>query len=96
MYGDGLLATVDLNRLAEAHVCVFEAMNRTASGRYICFDQVIRREEELVKLAGETGMQTNMLSGGGSASGSFSFRFELSNAKLCRLMSRTLQCSNDC
>lgn len=95
MYGDGLLATVDVNRLAEAHVCVFEAMNKTASGRYICFDQVIRREEELANLAGETGMQTNMLSGG-DASGSFSFGFELSNTKLCRLMSRTLQCSNDC
>lgn len=95
MYRDGLLATVDVNRLAEAHICVFEEMNKTASGRYICFDEVIQREEELVKLSGETGMQTNVLSGG-NASDSFSFRFKLSNTKLCRLMSRTLQCSNDC
>lgn len=96
MYGDGLLATVDVDRLAEAHVCAFEAMNKTASGRYICFDQVIQREEELLKLAGETGMQTDVLSGGNASSDSFSFRFKLSNTKLCRLMSRTLQCSDDC
>ncbi|XP_058180360.1 cinnamoyl-CoA reductase-like SNL6 [Rhododendron vialii] len=96
MYGDGLLATVDVNRLAEAHVYVFEAMNKTASGRYICFDQVIQREEELLKLAGDTGMQTDVLSGGNASSDSFSFRFKLSNTKLCGLMSRTLQCSDDC
>ncbi|XVF14093.1 hypothetical protein REPUB_Repub09cG0027600 [Reevesia pubescens] len=88
MYANGLLATVDVSRLAEAHVSVFEAMNKTAFGRYICFDQVIEREEEAEKLASEIGMPANKISGN-----SFDFiptRFELSNKKLTNLMSRTL------
>ncbi|KAK8484386.1 hypothetical protein V6N13_094129 [Hibiscus sabdariffa] len=35
MYANGLLATFDVIRLAEAYVSVYEAMNKTASGRYI-------------------------------------------------------------
>ncbi|OMP11911.1 3-beta hydroxysteroid dehydrogenase/isomerase [Corchorus capsularis] len=89
MYGVGLLATVDVRRLAEAHVSVFEAMNTTACGRYICFDQVIGTEEEAEKLAKEMGMPANKICGN-----SFDFipnRFELSNKKLDNLMSRTLR-----
>nr|KYP42257.1 Dihydroflavonol-4-reductase [Cajanus cajan] len=41
MYSHGLLARVDVTKLAEAHACVFKAMNNNASGRYICFDHVI-------------------------------------------------------
>ncbi|BBH00416.1 NAD(P)-binding Rossmann-fold superfamily protein, partial [Prunus dulcis] len=33
MYQSGVLATVDMMRLADAHVCVFEAMNEAAFGR---------------------------------------------------------------
>ena len=87
MYANGLLATVDVSRLAEAHVSVFEAMNKTAFGRYICFDQVIEREEEAEKLASEIGMPANKI-----CENSFDFipaRFELSNKKLTNLMSRT-------
>ncbi|XP_057464201.1 cinnamoyl-CoA reductase-like SNL6 [Actinidia eriantha] len=91
MYADGLLATVDVNRLGDAHVSLFEAMNTEAFGRYICFDRVIRREDEVENLAGETGMQTNMILG--NASGNVSFRFELTNVKLTGLMSRTVRCS---
>lgn len=87
MYEKGLLASVDVNRLAEAHVCVFEAMNHTAFGRYICFDQVIKGEEEVGKLAQETGIQVNLISGNNT-------QFELSNLKLSRLMSRALSCNN--
>ncbi|XWS30365.1 hypothetical protein CRYUN_Cryun24cG0110800 [Craigia yunnanensis] len=89
MYANGLLATVDGSRLAEAHISVFEAMNRTAFGRYICFDQVIEREEEAEKFASEIGMPANMICGN-----SFDFiptRFELSNKKLNNLMSKTLR-----
>ena len=89
MYANGLLATVDVSRLAEAHVSVFEAMNKTAFGRYICFDQVIEREEEAEKFASEIGMPANKICGN-----SFDFiptRFELSNKKLNNLMSKTLR-----
>ncbi|CAA6671455.1 unnamed protein product [Spirodela intermedia] len=38
MYAEGLLATTDVSRVAEAHVRVYEAMGGSAAGRYICFD----------------------------------------------------------
>ncbi|XP_007031486.2 PREDICTED: tetraketide alpha-pyrone reductase 1 [Theobroma cacao] len=90
MYADGLLAIVDVSRLAEAHLSVFEEMNKTAFGRYICFDQVIKREEEAEKLAREMGMPSNKICGD-----SFDIiptRFDLSNKKLTNLMSRKLRC----
>lgn len=89
MFVNGLLATVDVSKLAEAHVSVFEAMNKTAFGRYICFDQVIEREEEAEKLASEIGLPPHKISGN-----SFDFiptRFDLSNKKLSNLMSKTLR-----
>lgn len=92
MYIYGLLATVDINRLAKAHVLVFEEMKKTASGRYICFDHVIDREDEIEKLARETGISVSSITGGASSSNGP--RFELSNAKLARLMLRK-RCRNE-
>ncbi|XP_052485597.1 cinnamoyl-CoA reductase-like SNL6 isoform X2 [Gossypium raimondii] len=89
MYAKGLLATVDVIRLAEAHVAVFEAMNKTAFGRYICFDRIIARDEEAEKLASEIGIPPNRICGN-----SLEFiptHFELSNKKLNNLMSRTIR-----
>lgn len=98
MFADGLLATVDVHRLAEAHVGVLEAMNKGGSfGRYVCFDRVIRRQDEAEILAGETGMQMNPPPVGDDASGrNHLFRFELSNVKLSGLLSRTQRCSDPC
>ncbi|KAM7506621.1 hypothetical protein LguiA_017074 [Lonicera macranthoides] len=91
MYANGLLAVVDVNRLAEAHVRVFEAMNRTAFGRYICFDKVIGCEDEVEKLEQETGIQINTISR--NMADNLRTRFKLSNMKLQRLMSsRTQRC----
>ncbi|RVW46630.1 Cinnamoyl-CoA reductase-like SNL6 [Vitis vinifera] len=87
MYGSGLLATVDVTRLAEAHVVVFEAMSKASFGRYICFDSVVGGEAEAENLAAETGMPLNRITGDGSSS--FSTRFELSDGRLSGLMSRT-------
>nr|ANF06872.1 cinnamoyl-CoA reductase [Daucus carota subsp. carota] len=92
MYEKGLLASVDVNRLAEAHVCVFEEMSRTASGRYICFDQVIKNEEEVETLAQETGIRVNLISETENASADATIQFQLSNLKLSRLMSRVRNC----
>ena len=93
MYSHGLLATVDVTKLAEAHACVFKAMNSYASGRYICFDHVIDNQSEAEKLAKETGMPKNKICG--DASNDSMHRFELSNEKLCRLMSRPLRCYSE-
>ncbi|KAK4417776.1 Cinnamoyl-CoA reductase-like SNL6 [Sesamum alatum] len=90
MYTYGLLATVDIDKLAKAHVRVFEDMKKTASGRYLCFDQVIAREDEVEELARDTGINASSITGGASCSNRP--RFELSNAKLARLMLRTPRC----
>lgn len=95
MYADGLLATVDVDRLAEAHACVLEAMNKTASGRYICFDHVIKSGEEAENLAREVGMPSDRICGN-----QFNFiptRFQLSDRKLTNLITRTSRnCYREC
>ncbi|KAH7687434.1 Flavonol reductase/cinnamoyl-CoA reductase protein [Dioscorea alata] len=49
MYESGVLVTVDLQYLVDAHICVFE--NLAAFGRYICFNHTITRPEDALKLA---------------------------------------------
>ncbi|KAG2680293.1 hypothetical protein I3760_11G093200 [Carya illinoinensis] len=49
MYEDGVLLTVDLNFLVDAHICVFE--NISSYGRYLCFDNVVNHHEDALKLA---------------------------------------------
>ncbi|KAJ8775343.1 hypothetical protein K2173_020347 [Erythroxylum novogranatense] len=94
MFANGLLATVDVSKLAEAHACVFEAMNKTASGRYICFDRVIKGEAEAQELAQKVGVPANKICG--HSSNFIPCRFDISNRKLVNLMSRTLRsCYNN-
>ncbi|KAI5665522.1 hypothetical protein M9H77_15375 [Catharanthus roseus] len=92
MYKDGVLACVDVNTLARAHLCVLEEMNKTGNGtgRYICYDQIIQNQYEIRDLARKTGRDFNI----NSTEFSISFsptRFELSNIKLTKLMSRTFR-----
>lgn len=49
MYQDGVLVTVDLNFLVDAHVYVFEDIS--TYGRYLCFNHVINRPENAIILA---------------------------------------------
>ncbi|RWR81025.1 cinnamoyl-CoA reductase-like protein SNL6 [Cinnamomum micranthum f. kanehirae] len=49
MYEDGVFVTVDVKFLVDAHVCAFE--QASAYGRYLCFNHVINRPEDAVKLA---------------------------------------------
>ncbi|XP_010695556.2 cinnamoyl-CoA reductase-like SNL6 [Beta vulgaris subsp. vulgaris] len=49
MYQDGVLVTVDLNFLLDAHIHVFEDIS--TYGRYLCFNNVINRPENAIKLA---------------------------------------------
>ncbi|KAL6136301.1 hypothetical protein ACLB2K_061597 [Fragaria x ananassa] len=92
MYRSGVLATVDVMRLAEAHVSVYEEINKSAFGRYICFDQVIETEKQAEKLAGETSTSRNKICGNEEG---FSIvhhlRYELSSKKLTNLLSRTMR-----
>ncbi|KAL3526415.1 hypothetical protein ACH5RR_011071 [Cinchona calisaya] len=90
MYRDGVLAIVDVNRLAKAHVFVYEEMKRNATGRYICFDQKIESQEEIDKLARESGTEINITR---DVPVTCAIRFELSNLKLSMLMSKTSRCN---
>ncbi|KAG6398224.1 hypothetical protein SASPL_139679 [Salvia splendens] len=94
MYAYGLLATVSIDTLAKAHVRVFEEMKKAAPGsRYICFDKVMERGDEVERLAAETGIGVASLTGGTSSSSRP--RYELSNAKLRQLMLRPQRCENE-
>lgn len=49
MYEDGVFVTVDLKFLVDAHICVFEDVS--SYGRYLCFNHVVNRHEDALKLA---------------------------------------------
>ena len=49
MYQDGLLVTVDLKFIVDAHISVFEDVS--SYGRYVCFDRVINCHKDAVELA---------------------------------------------
>ncbi|MED6183775.1 hypothetical protein PIB30_040836 [Stylosanthes scabra] len=92
MYCNGLLATIDVTKLAEAHASVFKAMNNgTASGRYICFDKLIHNQTEAEILAKEIGMPNHKICGDSSCSSLHRF-MKISNDKLRRLMSGPVRC----
>ncbi|XP_019428413.1 PREDICTED: cinnamoyl-CoA reductase-like SNL6 [Lupinus angustifolius] len=94
MYSHGLLATIDVTKLAEAHVSVFNEMNmNNGCGRYICFDHIIDTQNEAEKLAKEIGMPKEKICG--DTSNNSLQRFIMSNEKLCRLMSGPLRCYSE-
>ncbi|CAN1786108.1 Cinnamoyl-CoA reductase-like SNL6 [Linum perenne] len=49
MYDDGLLVTVDLNFIVDAHICVFEDVS--SYGRYLCFNHVVNSHDQVSNLA---------------------------------------------
>uniref|UniRef100_A0A2P2J492 Cinnamoyl-CoA reductase 1-like n=1 Tax=Rhizophora mucronata TaxID=61149 RepID=A0A2P2J492_RHIMU len=49
MYEDGVFVAVDVDFLVDAHICIFEDIS--AYGRYLCFNHVVNRPEDAIKLA---------------------------------------------
>ncbi|RWW10758.1 hypothetical protein GW17_00025685 [Ensete ventricosum] len=49
MYEDGVLVTVDIDFLVDAHIAVYEGPS--AYGRYLCFSNVVCRPPDAIKLA---------------------------------------------
>ncbi|KAL6006995.1 hypothetical protein ACLOJK_032491 [Asimina triloba] len=90
MYKQGLLATVDISSLAQAHVCVYEETGE--SGRYVCFDRVVDGDDAAVELEERVRMAGQI---SGSVDGEPQERFELSNSKLSTLVLTPLRCSDD-
>ncbi|XP_057821053.1 cinnamoyl-CoA reductase-like SNL6 [Cryptomeria japonica] len=59
MFEKKVLATVDVQKAAEAHVCVYQEMGEGgASGRYICFDKLIKTPTDALHL--EEKLKFNM------------------------------------
>ncbi|KAF3644631.1 putative proline-rich receptor-like protein kinase PERK8-like [Capsicum annuum] len=50
MLRQGILATEDVSKVAEAHVYVYEDMDYGACGRYICFGKIVGTLEEAIQL----------------------------------------------
>ena len=95
MLADGLLATANVETVAEAHVRAYEAMgDNTAGGRYICYDHVVRRAEEFAELQRQLGLRAPA-GRAPAAPDERAARFELCNRKLTALMSARRRCTYD-
>ncbi|KAG6533067.1 cinnamoyl-CoA reductase-like SNL6 [Zingiber officinale] len=88
MFAEGLLATVDLETVADAHVSVYEAA--VASGRYICYDHIVRRSEEIKELERQLRVPISLA---GKTNAGISLASGLSNRKLFRLMNSGRRCT---
>lgn len=62
MLQQGVLATEDASKVAEAHVRVYEDMDYGACGRYICYGRIIKRLEEALQIENELKLH-GLLSG---------------------------------
>ncbi|CAO2191190.1 unnamed protein product [Urochloa humidicola] len=97
MLADGLLATANVETVAEAHVRAYEAMgDNTAGGRYICYDHVVQRPEEFAELERQLGLPGAAAAAQDAGAGDDRpARFELCKRKLGRLMSARRRCTYD-
>ncbi|KAL6994054.1 hypothetical protein U1Q18_012160 [Sarracenia purpurea var. burkii] len=90
----GILATEDSEKVADIHIHVYEAMDYGASGRYLCFDRVVRRLDEAIQLENGLKMQ-GLLTGAREEvlplEEADEIPSRLSNSKVAKLVSRASQ-----
>ncbi|XVF20508.1 hypothetical protein REPUB_Repub12eG0006600 [Reevesia pubescens] len=92
------LAVAEVNKVAEAHVHVYEAMDYGACGRYFCFEGVVRRLNKAIEL--ENGLKMHGLLLGDRhvvLSEDDEIPVKVSNSKLATLLfkaSQRLSCKN--
>nr|KJB08447.1 hypothetical protein B456_001G082300 [Gossypium raimondii] len=94
MLQQGCLAIAEVEKVAKAHVSVYEGMNCGASGRYLCFDGVVRRQQEAIEL--EKGLKmTGFLLGERhvvlSEEDEEEIPIKISNSKLAALLNKINQ-----
>lgn len=93
MLQQGILATADVKKVAEAHVHVYEAMDDGASGRYLCFERVVGRLDEAIEVGNGLDMH-GLLSGRRQEvfpEGDEEIRSNLDNSKLATLILQASQ-----
>ncbi|CAM8884528.1 unnamed protein product [Rhodiola kirilowii] len=86
MLHKGLLAVDDIEKLAKAHVCVYEEMDYGASGRYLSFEKVIRGSYEAGQLEDKLKVHGLVLRKG--VEGDSETESRLSNERLTQLVAR--------
>ncbi|KAK8532253.1 hypothetical protein V6N13_131591 [Hibiscus sabdariffa] len=97
MLEQGCLAIAEVKKVAKGHVKVYEGMDHGASGRYFCFDEVVRRVEEAIEL--ENGLKMPGFLLGGRHVGAVQdeeIPIKISNSKLSALLdiaSQRLSCN---
>lgn len=88
MYGMGVLAVADVVHAAEAHLSVYEAMERGVRGRFICFDSVVSGASEAARLRSQFRHPAAFdASDGEETTAAAPFSYRLCNHKLSTLMS---------
>ncbi|MCD7450702.1 hypothetical protein HAX54_008156 [Datura stramonium] len=95
MLRQGILATEDVSKVAEAHIYVYEDMDYGAFGRYICFGKVVGTLEEATQLENCLNMHGH-LSGDQSHSlavavDNYEIPPRITKSKLSRLLFRASQ-----
>lgn len=85
----GVLAVANVKKVAEAHVLLYEAMDHGACGRYLCYENVLRRLSEAIELERKMKMP-GLLSGGGQVAllenVDREIQCNISNSKLVRVL----------
>ncbi|XP_022986580.1 cinnamoyl-CoA reductase-like SNL6 [Cucurbita maxima] len=84
MYEDGLLVTVDLKFIVDAHICVLEDVS--SYGRYLCFNNIINSHEEALTLAHMLLPPSSEAFSHSSLEESVVYQQGISNKKLIKLM----------
>lgn len=79
----GVLAVADVGHAAEAHLSVYEAMERGVKGRFICFDSVVSGAGEAARLGSQLQHPAAMDAGDGEEP----ISYRLCDHKLSILMS---------
>lgn len=84
----GVLAVADVVHSAEAHLSVYEAMERGLRGRFICFDSVVSGAGEAARLGSQFRHPAAMdVSDGEETTAGAPFSYRLCNLKVSTLMS---------
>ncbi|KAF7809489.1 cinnamoyl-CoA reductase-like SNL6 [Senna tora] len=58
MYEDGVLVTVDLDYLVDAHICVYEDIS--SYGRYLCFNHIVNNNDDILTLANKLTLPSSL------------------------------------
>lgn len=86
MLQGGVLASVDVEKVAAAHLHVYEGMDNGASGRYLCFDRVVKRVSEAIEIENRLKIHGVLWRGRPVDDDEEELQTNLTNSKLLKLL----------